>query len=48
MEQRNVDIAQLLVDLMLKDPQLFQLLRDTMQDPRQNHIIHEEEEITDL
>lgn len=48
MEQRNVDIAKLLVDLMLKDPQLYALVKGTMQDPRQNHVIREEEEITDL
>lgn len=46
--ERSDAIANLLVELLLKDPQLFHLIKDTMQDPRQNHIIKEEEEITDL
>lgn len=44
----NYDVAKLLAELMLNDPKLFGLLKETMQDPRQNHIIKEEEEVTDL
>lgn len=34
--------------LQQEQPELFQQFRDSMQDPRQNHVIHEDEEITDL
>lgn len=30
------------------DPELYALMRGSMQDPRQSHIIHEEEDPADL
>jgi hypothetical protein len=48
MDDRFEGAQRALLELMFKQPELFSLIKATMQDPRQNHIIKEEEEIKDL
>jgi hypothetical protein len=45
--EQELSIARVLADLMRDAPELYRLFRDTMEDPRKNHVIHEETEWDD-